>query len=243
MASDYGEFYTEWLPKFKTAVWKFGFKGPDVDDIVHDLMLEFMTGVGPDGLPGKPGLERYDPTKGAPSTFVWNFVQPRLLGRRKKARKMASREVPMMMDSVDGEEVEMDFADPINEVEDWESFEDAKGIYSKLSSADGDKKLAELFRAMVVQLSTSERIDKGELAEKFGVSKRRITSWIRELATKRAVLEWAVIHKGKTGVFPVADRYAVWFDGKYMGSAPDLSHANWQLRSILLKYLTEKHSG
>jgi DNA-directed RNA polymerase specialized sigma24 family protein len=247
MPSNYEDFYTEWAPKFRTAVRGAGcFKECDVDDIVQDMMLEFISGKGRDGLLNVDGgyLKAYDPAKGAPSTYVWRFVRTRLWNITKRRRKIAFRELPMTIDSADGE-VELDYPDPNNEVETWECSQDVKDIYDKLSSAAGDRKLAELFMAITKQLSIRDNIDKAELADQFGVSKRKISFWIRELSEKRAILEWAIVHKGKTGVEFDGSSYMVWFDGGFVGSAKTLHHANWRLRCVLLKSLTrnKKLSG
>lgn len=95
-SGDYGEFYAEWYEKIRMHVrFKNWFNDADVDDVTQDIIIDFMNG---DYLarfdPNKTFIHRKTGKEVKPkfTTFVYAFVNKKLLGKRDKYNKGCWRE-------------------------------------------------------------------------------------------------------------------------------------------------------
>lgn len=124
---DYDDFCVKWGDRVRNIVVSKGcFELCDVDDITQDLLAEFVS---------KDYLSVYDPEKGSKfSTFIYNFTNRRLLGKRDRYVKKIWREGLSLSKTLDAETGET-FLDNIEDVSVDVSFEflsTVKSIYRQL---------------------------------------------------------------------------------------------------------------
>jgi hypothetical protein len=120
-SGDYGAFYAEWYDKISLHVrFKGWFNESDVDDVAQDIIIDFMKG---DYLarfdPEKTFIHRKTGKEVKPkfSTFVYAFVNKKLLGKRDKYNKGFWRE-GLSVEAKVSEDSEMTFLDTIEAVAD-----------------------------------------------------------------------------------------------------------------------------
>lgn len=84
------ELASKWDETISRLIRSYGFRPSDIDDVKQDIYVAWIIG----------GYENiYDPTKSAPSTFIYNFVSSRCKGyRSKKQRDVLHRAIPLVTD-------------------------------------------------------------------------------------------------------------------------------------------------
>lgn len=187
----YDDFVRDWGDRIKSLVAsKQCFDDVEVDDITQDLLFEFFQ---------KDYLMVYDPTlenASKFSTFVFNFVNKRLLGKRDKVnrrRHVEGLSMNAVVSNSEGDEVEL--GELFQAPADWITLEfkdTVHVIYDELKQIPNTstvKDLSRLFLLIVKQVmygcngQTSGRhgIDRKLLAKEMGVSESGISIMIKNL--------------------------------------------------------------
>lgn len=177
----------DWSSRIEMLARKYGFKGAEVEDAKSMIFLQFFEGN---------YLDIYDPRVAVFSTFMYNFIQRRMLQLvSKKQRDPIANYVPLAATSDNstegaGGEMFMDMLDPGSRTmeEVFESTSVIQEIRRRLSSMPqrGKRNLAALFDMLILDYPRSE------MARALGVSEATVCLMIKDLRNTNAIkmLRW-----------------------------------------------------
>lgn len=176
----------DWTERIDMLARRYGFRGEEIADIRSMIFLQFYEG----GY-----LEIYDPRVAVFSTFMYNFIQKRLLQMvSRKKRDPIANYVPIVSSSSDDStgrgELYLDMLDPGGR-----SMEDAvestaviHEIRIRLSELPqrGKRNLVALFDMLILDWPRSE------MAKELGVSEATVCLMIKDLRNTQAIklLRW-----------------------------------------------------
>lgn len=154
------ELLQNWGPRIQTAIRAFGFYDADMEDIYQDLITEFWA---------RDYLGSFDATRATFATFLYGFVNVRLLGYNRKRRQQYTRNV------------DLDFAEFMGECDDCSS--DLGCVVEALANVPvrGQRNLLRLFNDIQRQVSEYGRKNQSDLANDYGVSPAAVTLQMNDL--------------------------------------------------------------
>lgn len=178
----------DWSGRIEMIARRFGFKGPELEDAKSMIFLQFFEG----GY-----MTIYDPRMAVFSTFMYNFIQKRMLQLvSKKQRDPIANYVPLMGTSPDnnqdgpGGEMFMDMLDPKSRTmeEVFESTSVIQEIRRRLAEMPqrGKRNLVALFDMLILDWP------RADMAEQLGVSEATVCLMIKDLREAQAIkmLRW-----------------------------------------------------
>lgn len=177
----------DWSSRIEMIARRFGFKGPELEDAKSMIFLQFYEG----GY-----MKIYDPRMAVFSTFMYNFIQKRMLQLvSKKQRDPIANYVPLATSSSDNQdgpsgEMFMDMLDPKSRTmeEVFESTSVIQEIRRRLTLMPqrGKRNLVALFDMLILDWPRSE------MAEQLGVSEATVCLMIKDLREAQAIkmLRW-----------------------------------------------------
>lgn len=154
------ELLENWGPRIRVAIRAFGFYDCDEDDIYQDLISEFWE---------RDYLGAYNPTRAAFSTYLYGFVNVRLLGYNRRRRNEHARNI------------DLEIAEFIGS---YDSFSyDLQEVVDALSKAPvrGHRDLLRLFIDIERQIREYGRKNQSDLAKEYGISPAALSMQMQDL--------------------------------------------------------------
>lgn len=178
--TDIEEFLNDWGRKIRTCIISFGFRDPDIDDIFQDLIEEFIA---------RDYISHYDPEKGTWATYVYGFVNVRLLAHANKRKQHIHKNA--QLDTLDW----LGLGNLIEE----NQFETLKAVEAELSKLEvkGKRDLRRLFVDIAKQIFIVGEKSQTTLAKKYRISDTSISYQMSDL--RDALVEAGLVEFDVTG--------------------------------------------
>lgn len=175
--TDFEQFYLAWEPKVRVALFQAGFFGPDADELLQDIFLALLQGQ---------YLEKYDPTIGSFSNYIWTQVRVRIWDRRRVFGKRGEKE--MVVDPKDWIAGTSQDTGKYEEVLRIEYKQAIRAVYQELKTLPktDTRNLAKLFAKIVEQVEVNGYVNRAELAKDLGISHQGVSIQIRSIVHSKA---------------------------------------------------------
>ena len=184
---DFGQFYTDWEDKVRTAIYVAGFYDSfQAEDMLQDIFEYLFT---------KRHLERYDPTISKFSTYTWVYVKYLIRNRKRSFAKQSNRETVVdIVGDIDANAL----LQPHDDIDDVEFMQAVEEIHRRLKEypATKSKDLARLFMSMVKQVQETGTINQAELAREMeretgrSMTRQGLNYQVSSLANTAPLKEW-----------------------------------------------------